>query len=35
MNTKNLYNNSQHKVIDIEVLHIFNDDIFFSALNLN
>lgn len=29
MNTKNLYNNSQHKVIDIEVLHIFNDDIYF------
>lgn len=29
MNTKNLYNNSQHKVIDIEVSHIFNDDIFF------
>lgn len=35
MNIKNLYNNFQYKVIDIEVLYIFNDDIFFLVLNLN
>lgn len=35
MNIKNLYNNFQYKVIDVEVLYIFNDDIFFLVLNLN